>query len=97
MLSAIEPYAFIFSADSQILCSGGIDRTIKLRDVATGRCNRTLMGERNSLVSSAATRLLCCRIISSVLHLLECLPVPEYHVPLHPLKQSRHNEDQAWY
>ncbi|MEG4045857.1 hypothetical protein [Microcoleus sp. Pol17_C1] len=51
-MSAIEPYAtlefntFIFSADGQILLSGGLDRTIKLWDVATGCCIRTLMGDR---------------------------------------------------
>ncbi|MBW3587727.1 MAG: hypothetical protein KY448_18365 [Cyanobacteria bacterium 0813] len=44
-MSAIEPYAFIFSADGQILLNGGLDRTIKLWDVATGCCIRTLMGE----------------------------------------------------
>ncbi|MEG4838101.1 hypothetical protein [Microcoleus sp. B9-D4] len=36
---------FIFSADGQILLSGGLDRTIKLWDVATGCCMRTLMGD----------------------------------------------------
>jgi WD40 repeat protein len=36
----------IFSADSQILLSGSFDRTIKLWDVATGRCIKTLMGDR---------------------------------------------------
>ncbi|WP_158307997.1 WD40 repeat domain-containing protein [Microcoleus vaginatus] len=51
-MSALEPYAslepntFIFSADGQILLSGGLDRTIKLWDVATGCCIRTLMGDR---------------------------------------------------
>ena len=45
-LSAIELYAFIFSADGQILLSGGLDRTIKLWDIATGCCIRTLMGDR---------------------------------------------------
>ena len=29
-----------------ILLSGGLDRTIKLWDIATGRCIRTLMGDR---------------------------------------------------
>ena len=29
-----------------ILLSGGLDRTIKLWDIATGRCIRTLMGVR---------------------------------------------------
>ena len=36
----------IFSADGQFLLSGGLDRTIKLWDVATGRYIRTLMGDR---------------------------------------------------
>jgi len=36
----------IFSADGQILLSGGLDRTIKLWDVATGRYIRTLMGDQ---------------------------------------------------
>ncbi|MEG5136643.1 MULTISPECIES: WD40 repeat domain-containing protein [unclassified Microcoleus] len=49
-MSAIERFAspntFIFSADGQILLSGGLDRTIKLWDVATGRYIRTLMGDR---------------------------------------------------
>ena len=36
----------IFSADGQILLSGGRDRTIKQWDVATGRYIRTLMGAR---------------------------------------------------
>ncbi|MEG4984274.1 hypothetical protein QUB08_00625 [Microcoleus sp. BR0-C5] len=48
-MSAIEPYAspntFIFSADGQILLTGGLDRTIKLWDIATGCCIRTLMGD----------------------------------------------------
>ncbi|WP_172189892.1 hypothetical protein [Microcoleus asticus] len=35
----------IFSADRQILLSGGLDRTIKLCDVATGRYIKTLMGD----------------------------------------------------
>ena len=41
-----KPNTFIFSADGQILLSGGLDRTIKLWDVATGLCIRTLMGDR---------------------------------------------------
>ncbi|MEG4252329.1 hypothetical protein [Microcoleus sp. Pol10D4] len=49
-MSAIERFAspntFIFSADGQILLSGGLDRTIKLWDIATGCCIRTLMGDR---------------------------------------------------
>ncbi|WP_333347431.1 hypothetical protein [Microcoleus sp. w1-18aA5] len=36
----------MFSGDGQILLSGGLDRTIKLWDVATGCCIRTLMGDR---------------------------------------------------
>ena len=36
----------IFSANGQILLSGGLDRTIKQWDVATGRYIRTLMGDR---------------------------------------------------
>ncbi|WP_445302475.1 WD40 repeat domain-containing protein [Microcoleus sp. MON2_D5] len=35
----------MFSADGQILLSGGLDRTIKLWDIATGCCIRTLMGD----------------------------------------------------
>ncbi|MEG4085845.1 hypothetical protein [Microcoleus sp. POL10_C6] len=49
-MSAIERFAspntFIFSADGQILLSGGLDRTIKLWDILTGCCIRTLMGDR---------------------------------------------------
>ncbi|WP_445299500.1 WD40 repeat domain-containing protein [Microcoleus sp. B3-A4] len=41
-----SPNTFIFSADGQILLSGGLDRTIKLWDIATGCCIRTLMGDR---------------------------------------------------
>ncbi|MEG4442444.1 hypothetical protein QUB47_09525 [Microcoleus sp. AT9_B5] len=48
-MSAIEGFAspntFIFSADGQILLSGGLDRTIKLWDIATGCCIRRLMGD----------------------------------------------------
>ncbi len=36
----------IFSSNGQVVLSGSDDRTIKLWDVATGRCNRTLMGDR---------------------------------------------------
>ncbi len=36
----------IFSSNGQVVVSGSDDRTIKLWDVATGRCNRTLMGDR---------------------------------------------------
>jgi WD40 repeat protein len=36
----------IFSADSQILLSGSFDRTIKMWDVATGRCIKTVRGDR---------------------------------------------------
>ena len=36
----------IFSADGQFLLSGGLDRTIKLWDVATKRYIKTLMGDR---------------------------------------------------
>ena len=45
-LGFASPKTFIFSADGQILSSGGLDRTIKLWDVATGCCIRTLMGDR---------------------------------------------------
>ncbi|MEG4508317.1 hypothetical protein QUA81_32545 [Microcoleus sp. F6_B4] len=49
-MSAIEGFAwpntFIFSADGQILLSGGLDRTIKLWDIATGCCITTLMSDR---------------------------------------------------
>ena len=49
-MSAIERFAspntLIFSADGQILLSGSLDRPIKLWDVATGNCMRTLMGDR---------------------------------------------------
>ena len=41
-----SPNTFIFSADGQILLSGGLDRTIKLWDAATGGCMRPLMGDR---------------------------------------------------
>ena len=40
-----SPNTFIFSAEGQILLSGGLDRTIKLWDIATGRCMRTWMGD----------------------------------------------------
>ncbi|MEG4455282.1 hypothetical protein [Microcoleus sp. N9_A1] len=46
MRSNASPNTFIFSADGQILLSGGIDRTIKLWDFATGCCIRMLMGDR---------------------------------------------------
>ena len=50
MLSAIEPYASLRPTLSSlaltILLSGGLDRTIKLWDVATGGCMRPLMGYR---------------------------------------------------
>jgi WD40 repeat protein len=36
----------VFSPDSQILLSGSFDRTIKLWNVATGSCVKTLMGDR---------------------------------------------------
>lgn len=36
----------VFSGDRQILLSGSFDRTIKLWDIATGKCIKTLMGDR---------------------------------------------------
>jgi WD40 repeat protein len=36
----------VFSADGQILLSGSFDRTIKLWDIATGKCIKTLLGDR---------------------------------------------------
>jgi len=46
MAADLATLSVIFSADGQFLLSGGLDRTIKLWDVATGRCIRTLMGDR---------------------------------------------------
>ncbi|MBE9162442.1 MULTISPECIES: hypothetical protein [Microcoleaceae] len=46
MRSNPSPNTFLFSADGQILLSGGIDLTLKLWDFATGCCMRMLMGDR---------------------------------------------------
>jgi WD40 repeat protein len=46
MAADLARLSVIFNADGQISLSGGFDRTIKLWDIATGRCIMTLMGDR---------------------------------------------------